>query len=295
MSQALRQPPAKIDVKMYEEHSSPVWWCAGCGDFGVLKALKIALSELGIAPQDLALVTGIGCSGKIGTYMNGNNFHGTHGRILPIATGVRIANPSLTVIGLGGDGDGYAIGLGHLPHTVRRNLNITYIVMDNQTYGLTKGQVSPTSDPFYKTSTTPEGNIEAAVNPLAIALAAGATFVARAFSANQKSQVDIMKAGIQHEGFALINIFSPCVTYNKVNTYKWFRDNACDLAAEGHDPKNHKQALEAAFRSDKLPLGIFYQIDRPTFEAARPGARETPMVDLPIEGQDHTGLLKDFA
>lgn len=283
-----------VDFDMYEEHSSPIWWCAGCGDFGVLKAVKQALVDLGIRPEDLALVTGIGCSGKIGTYMNGNDFRGTHGRVLPIATGIRIANQDLTVVGLGGDGDGYAIGMGHLPHAVRRNIDVAYIVMNNQTYGLTKGQTSPTSDPSYRTTTTPEGNIEAPVNPLAIALASGATFVARAFAGSMKQQVDIIKAGIEHEGFALIDIFSPCVTYNKVNTYRWFRENTLDLAAEGHDPSDFRQALDAAYRTDRLPLGIFYRADRPTWERARPGASEIPMASRPIEGIDHGGLLRAF-
>ena len=288
------ETPEEITVELYEEHASPVWWCAGCGDFGVLKAVKQALVDLGIHPRDVATVSGIGCSGKIGTYMNGNDFHATHGRILPVATGVKIANQDLTVMGMGGDGDGYAIGLGHMPHAVRRNIDMTYVVMDNQTYGLTKGQASPTSDEQMKTSTTPEGNIEAPINPLAIALASGATFVARAYSANMKQQVEILKAGIRHKGFALIDIFSPCVTYNKVNTYKWFRDTVIELEKNGHDPKSFPMALEAAYRTDKLPTGIFYQVERPSYERARPGASETPLARQPVDGIDYGHLLEEF-
>lgn len=289
------ESPRDIDVKLYEEHSSPVWWCPGCGDFGVLKAIKLALVDLQIAPKDVALITGIGCSGKLDVYMNGNSFRGTHGRLLPIATGVQLANRDLTVIGMGGDGDGYAIGLGHVPHGIRRNIDMTYIVMNNQIYGLTKGQVSPTSDLSLETTTTPEGNTEGAINPLAIALASGATFVARAFAANQQQQVEIMKAGIRHKGFALIDIFSPCVTYNKVNTYQWYRENTYDLAEAGHDPNNFEHALKAVYRADKLALGVIYQAQRPTFERARPGATDEAMVKLPLDGQDLGFLIEEFA
>ena len=293
MTEAVQRAPS-FDPRIYEEHSSPVWWCAGCGDFGVLKAVKQALVELDIHPERVAMVSGIGCSGKIGTYMNGNDFRGTHGRVLPIATGISVANQDLVVLGLGGDGDGYAIGMGHLPHAIRRNVDVTYIVMDNQMYGLTKGQVSPTSDLQHRTTTSPEGNIEAPINPLAIALASGGTFVARAYSANMKEQVEVIKAGIAHEGFALIDIFSPCVTYNKVNTYQWFRDKVVELEKLGHDRGNFVMALQAAYRTDKLPTGIFYQVERPSFGAARPGASETPLARQRIDGIDYGHLLEEF-
>src|SRR5271155_4127941 len=180
---------------------TPSWWCPGCGDYGVLSALKSALAELGETPQNVAFVSGIGCSGKISGYLHAYAFHGVHGRALPVATGVKLANRNLTVIAAGGDGDGYAIGAGHFVHALRRNPDITYIVMDNQTYGLTKGQSSPTSSTGYVTGTSPGGHPEAPINGLALALAAGATFLARGFSAQPKQLVEMIKKAIAHRGF----------------------------------------------------------------------------------------------
>src|SRR4051794_299350 len=187
-------------------------WCPGCGDFSIQAAIQRAAANVGLEPEGLALVSGIGCSGRISGYVNAYGFHGVHGRSLPIAQGVKMANRELTVIAAGGDGDGFAIGMGHTVHAIRRNIDLTYIVMDNQIYGLTKGQTSPRSSEGFKTKSTPSGSIESALSPLEVALAAGATFIAQSFSSNLKQLTSLIEAGMKHKGFSFINVFSPCVT-----------------------------------------------------------------------------------
>ena len=259
------------DYKTPEES----WWCPGCGDFGVLAALQKALHELEIRPENIALVAGIGCSGKIGNYVNSYNIHVTHGRTMPAALGLKLANRELTVIAAGGDGDGYAIGMGHFMHAVRRNADITYIVMDNQIYGLTKGQTSPTSAHGFETKSTPAGNIEHNVRPLQLAVAGGATFVAQGFSSNQKQLVDIFKQAIQHKGFSLVNTQSPCVTFNKVNTYAWFKQKLVDVEkVEGYDPTSRVAAMTLLSQHDEMVTGIIYRNEIETFEQQLPGFRE---------------------
>jgi 2-oxoglutarate ferredoxin oxidoreductase subunit beta len=247
--------------------ATPSWWCPGCGDFGVLASLKSACAELSLNPKDVAFVSGIGCSGKISGYLHSYAFHGVHGRALPVATAVKLANNGLTVIAAGGDGDGFAIGAGHFLHAVRRNANITYIVMDNQTYGLTKGQSSPTSDLGYVTGTSPGGNPDAPLNGMAVALSAGGTFIARGFSAQPKKLIDLIKAAIEHPGFSVVEVMSPCVTYNKHNTFAWFKDNVFDVTQiEGYDNTNRQHAFEALTAEGKIPLGIIYQTQRASFD-----------------------------
>jgi 2-oxoglutarate ferredoxin oxidoreductase subunit beta len=247
--------------------ATPSWWCPGCGDYGVLAALKSALADLALQPKDVAFVSGIGCSGKISGYLHSYAFHGVHGRALPVATAVKLANRNLTVIAAGGDGDGFAIGAGHFLHAVRRNANITYIVMDNQTYGLTKGQSSPTSDLGYVTGTSPGGNPDAPLNGMAVALAAGGTFIARGFSAQPKALVEIMKQAVEHDGFSVVEVMSPCVTYNKHNTYAWFKENVFDVSQiEGYDNTNRNHAFEALTAGGKIPLGVIYRQDRATLD-----------------------------
>jgi 2-oxoglutarate/2-oxoacid ferredoxin oxidoreductase subunit beta len=247
--------------------ATPSWWCAGCGDFGVLAALKQACAELGLQPKDVAFISGIGCSGKISGYLHSYAFHGVHGRALPTATAVKLANRDLTVIVAGGDGDGYAIGAGHFLHAVRRNPNMTYIVMDNQTYGLTKGQSSPTSMLGYLSGTSPAGNPDAPLNGLAVALAAGGTFIARAFSSEPKAMVEMIVEGVRHPGFAIVEVMSPCVTFNKVNTYKWFKENVYHVSdVENYDATNRAKAFEILTQTGKIPLGVFYRETRATFD-----------------------------
>jgi 2-oxoglutarate ferredoxin oxidoreductase subunit beta len=247
--------------------ATPSWWCAGCGDYGVLSALKQAMAELGKQPKDVAFVSGIGCSGKISGYLHSYAFHGVHGRALPVATAVKLANRDLTVIAAGGDGDGYAIGAGHFLHAVRRNPNMTYIVMDNQTYGLTKGQSSPTSASGYVTGTSPQGNPDAPINGLAVALAAGGSFLARGFSAHPKILVDLIKQAVEFEGFSVVEVMSPCVTYNKINTYAWFKENVFYVNERPeYDPADRAHAFDVLMKSEKIPLGVIFKDERPTFE-----------------------------
>jgi len=248
--------------------NTPSWWCPGCGDFGVIAALKQAAAELDMRPKDVAFVSGIGCSGKISGYFNSYALHGVHGRALPAATAIKLANKDLTVIVAGGDGDGYAIGAGHFLHAVRRNPDVTYVVMDNQTYGLTKGQSSPTSALGYVTGTSPAGNPDAPINGLAIALAAGGTFIARGFSSEPKAMVELIKAAVKHPGFAIVEVMSPCVTFNKVNTYKWFKDNVYHVTDDaGYDPTNRSHAFDVLLKPGKIPLGLIYHEIRPTLES----------------------------
>ncbi len=265
--------------------ATPSWWCPGCGDYGVLSALKSALAELALQPKDVAFVSGIGCSGKISGYLHSYAFHGVHGRALPVATAVKLANRDLTVIAAGGDGDGYAIGAGHFVHAVRRNPDITYIVMDNQTYGLTKGQSSPTSASGYVASVSPNGNPDEPLNGLALALAAGASFIARGFSAQPKALVELLKAAIQHKGFSIVEVLSPCVTYNKVNTYAWFKEHVDDVTGRpAYAPADRAAAFASLTADGPIPLGIIYQNARPTLEE-RIGLKEEPIARLDLDAR----------
>ena len=254
-----------IDLKLadYKSDEKPTW-CPGCGDFGVLNAVYNALLEQGNHPKDIVSVSGIGCSSRIPFFMNSYGFHGVHGRAMPISAGIKSANPDLHVITLGGDGDAFAIGASHLLHAARRNVDLTYIIMDNAVYGLTKGQTSPTSDYGYATKTTPKGSKDAPLNPLLLALAAGASFVGRAFSARPKELTSMILEAIEHPGFAIIDAYSPCPTFNKINTFKSYRELTADLPAD-HDPTDFVQAINRAAVMDPLYLGVFYKSVRPTF------------------------------
>jgi 2-oxoglutarate ferredoxin oxidoreductase subunit beta len=270
-------------------------WCPGCGDFGIQVAVKQALTNLQIEPHMVAIIAGIGCSGKLTHWVNTYGLHSLHGRTLPPATAVKFANPKLTVIADGGDGDGYGIGMGHFIHTIRRNVDITYLVHNNMVYGLTKGQAAPTSMKGYKSPSTPFGVIEQPVNPMALALAAGATFVARGSAGDAIHLTKIIEAGIKHKGFALIDIFQPCVTFNKINTYAFFMQNCYKLETDPNfDPSNFQMAMEKALQTDKLPIGIFYQASRPTYEEEDPGHSETAAVDLDISNIDITKPMERF-
>lgn len=244
-------------------------WCPGCGDFGVLKAMQSAAANLGLDPHQTVLATGIGCSGNITAYFRSFGFHGIHGRALPAATGIKLANPELTVLVAGGDGDGFGIGLGHFLHTARRNVDVTYIVMDNQVYGLTKGQTSPTTPAKMHTKASPLGPMADPLSPLELAITGGATFVAQGFSGDMKQLVALIEAGVRHKGFSLINIQSPCVTYNHLQDYGFFREHKADIAAEGHDPSDRDAALAIARDRSRVPTGLLYQTDRPVFGGDR--------------------------
>jgi 2-oxoglutarate ferredoxin oxidoreductase subunit beta len=256
----------ELPVELFKGPVDPDW-CPGCGDFGVLNGVKQAAAKLGIKPENLLVVSGIGCSSNLPGYVNAYGIHSLHGRAVPVATGAHLANTDLNVIITGGDGDGYGIGVGHLLHAMRRNLNITYLVMDNQIYGLTTGQTSPTTHLGQKTKSTPQGNIENPLNPLALALTAGASFVARAFSGETKHMAETIAAAIEHKGFSLVDIFSPCVTYNKVNTYPFFKERVYKLEDENWDTSDFHKSMQKAFEwGDKIPLGVLYKTDMPTYE-----------------------------
>ena len=247
-------------------------WCPGCGDFGVLNGLQRACADLGIQPHEIMTVSGIGCSSNFPGYFNSYGMHTLHGRSLAVATGVKMANHDMNVIVTGGDGDGYGIGGNHFMHTARRNVNLTYIVMNNQIYGLTTGQLSPTSCMDMRTKSTPFGSIEPPINPITMAIMAGATFVARAFSGEPRYLAEIMKQAIQHKGFALVDIFSPCVTFNRDNTTPFFRQRITKLEDEGHDSSDWKTACEKALVwDDTIYAGLFYKKEgQPTLEEQEP-------------------------
>ena len=246
-------------------------WCPGCGDFGVLNSLQRACAELGKQPHELLVVSGIGCSSNVPGYFNAYGMHTLHGRSLAVATGAKLANHDLTVVVTGGDGDGYGIGGNHFTHTARRNVDLTYVVMNNQIYGLTTGQISPTSSEGMKTKSTPFGSVEAPINPITAAIMNGASFVARGYSADPKHLANLMKQAIQHRGFALIDIFSPCVTFNHDNDYAFFKPRVTKLENEEHDPGDWKEACEKAMLwGETIYIGLFYQVPRPALEDHEP-------------------------
>ncbi|WP_442600872.1 2-oxoacid:ferredoxin oxidoreductase subunit beta [Paenibacillus sp. KN14-4R] len=273
-------------------------WCPGCGDFSVQAAIQRAAANVGLEPEDLAVVSGIGCSGRISGYINAYGLHGVHGRSLPIAQGLKMANRELTVLASGGDGDGFAIGMGHTVHAIRRNIDITYIVMDNQIYGLTKGQPSPRSAEGFKTKGAPQGTLEQALAPLEMALAAGATFVAQSFSSNLKQLTAVIEEGMKHKGFSMINVFSPCVTFNKVNTYDWFKENVVDLESiPDYDPSNRAMAMTKLMETNGMLTGIIYQNkDRASYDASVPNFKDEALAkqDLKISEADFQKLVAEF-
>ncbi|MFP3846519.1 2-oxoacid:ferredoxin oxidoreductase subunit beta [Priestia filamentosa] len=254
-------------------------WCPGCGDFSVQASIQRAAANLGLLPENMVVVSGIGCSGRISGYIRSYGLHGIHGRSLPIAQGVKMANRDLTVIASGGDGDGYAIGVGHTIHAMRRNIDLTYIVMDNQIYGLTKGQTSPRSATGFVTKSTPRGTIEKTLSPTELAVTSGATFVAQGFSADLKGLTALIEAGIQHKGFSFINVFSPCVTYNKVNTYDWFKEHLTNLTEiEDYDSSSRELAMETLIEHESLVKGIIYQDkERQSYQDLANGYAEQPL------------------
>lgn len=273
-------------------------WCPGCGDFSVQAAIQRAAANVGLEPDQLAVISGIGCSGRISGYIHSYGLHGTHGRALPIAQGVKMANKDLTVIAAGGDGDGFAIGLAHTIHAIRRNIDITYIVMDNQIYGLTKGQTSPRSSAGFVTKSTPDGSIEPALSPMELALTSGATFVAQGFSSDIKELTALIEAGIKHKGFAFINVFSPCVTYNKINTYDWFKENLFKLSdVENYDPSNRTLAMNTLMEHNGLVTGLIYQnTEQPSYQEQIHGYAEQPLIqqDLRLSDELFNELVEEF-
>jgi 2-oxoglutarate ferredoxin oxidoreductase subunit beta len=255
-----------MDAHVFDIGEIDIAWCPGCGDYGILNVLKRTLAELNIAPENLVMVSGIGQAAKIPHYFKTHFFNGLHGRALPPATAIKAANPSMTVIAESGDGDMYGEGGNHFIHTIRRNPNITNIVHNNMVYGLTKGQASPTSQLGFKTPVQVSGVFLEPFNPLAVAIALDAGFVARAFVGDVEQTKEILKKAITHKGYALVDIFQPCVTFNKLNTWQWFKEHTYYLE-DSHNPNDRIAAFKRAVEEDKLPLGIFYiNPNKSTFE-----------------------------
>jgi 2-oxoglutarate ferredoxin oxidoreductase subunit beta len=287
-----------LGVKDFKGRADPDW-CPGCGDFGVLHALKQDIAELGLYPNEVLTVSGIGCSSNLPGYINTYGMHTLHGRALAVATGAQLANHRLKVIVTGGDGDGYGIGGNHFLHTMRRNVDLTYIVMDNQVYGLTTGQVSPTSIKGMKTKSTPFGSVENQVNPIPLAIAGGATYVARGFTGQIRHLTELIKGGIQHKGFALIDTFSPCVTFNKDNTHEFFKQRTRKLEDQAHDPTDFMHAMERGYEwGEEIPIGLFFKRDdlpsldqlEPVLEDDTPLARRPLGIDVETAGS----LIKEL-
>jgi 2-oxoglutarate ferredoxin oxidoreductase subunit beta len=280
-----------LGVKDFKGRADPDW-CPGCGDFGVLHALKQAIAELGLYPNEVLTVSGIGCSSNLPGYINTYGMHTLHGRALAVATGAQLANHRLKVIVTGGDGDGYGIGGNHFLHTMRRNVDLTYIVMDNQVYGLTTGQVSPTSIKGMKTKSTPFGSVENQVNPIPLAIAGGATYVARGFTGQIRHLTELIKGGIQHRGFSLIDTFSPCVTFNKDNTHEFFKQRTRKLEDQAHDPTDFMHAIERGYEwGEEIPIGLFWKReDLPSLDQLEPVLED----DTPL-ARRRLGIDRDTA
>lgn len=268
-------------------------WCPGCGNFPILNIVKMALAELDILPQGVVMCSGIGQAAKTPHYLRVNYFNGLHGRALPPATAIKIANPQLTVIAESGDGDTYGEGGNHFLHAIRRNPDITNIVHNNMVYGLTKGQASPTSEKGMKTPIQVGGVVMEPFNPLTTAITLGATFVARVFSGDIMQSKEIIKAAIRHKGYALVDVFQPCVVFNKQNTYQWFKENTYYLD-EVHDKTDKMKALELAFNMEHMPLGILYQSPgRPSYETlVRTG--DEPLYERAMKREKLDELIQSY-
>ncbi len=273
-------------------------WCPGCGDYQIWIALKQALVELDIPPHDVLLVSGIGCSSKAPYWIKTYGFNGIHGRPLPVAQAAKLANHKLTVIAISGDGDGYGEGGNHFLHAMRRNVDITYLVFNNHVYGLTKGQTSPTSDEGFHTKITPHGAIEKPLNPLATAVASHCSFISRAFAGFKEDILymkELIKQAIQHKGFALVDILQPCVSFNHINTYQFYRERIYRLEGEGHDVHDKAAAMAKSQEwGEKIPLGVFYKQERGTYRDKLPQIKDTPLVFHDIHNTRVLPLMKRY-
>jgi len=280
-----------MDHTVFNMGDIDIAWCPGCGNFSILSSLELALAELDIPPEKLVVVSGIGQAAKIPHYFKTHFFNGLHGRALPPATAIKVVNPELTVIAESGDGDMYGEGGNHFLHTIRRNPNITNIVHNNMVYGLTKGQASPTSQLGFRTPVQVKGVILEPFNPLSLAITLGAPFVARAFAGDVEQTKDILKKAISHEGYALVDILQPCVSFNKVNTFQWFKENSYYLE-ESYNPEDREKALQISLQQDRLPLGIIYSCKgKRTFEE-NIGIYDRDAIPLSLRKMDRKDNLK---
>jgi 2-oxoglutarate ferredoxin oxidoreductase subunit beta len=269
-------------------------WCPGCGNFAILMTAKQALTELKLKPEEVVAVTGIGCHGKFTDYIKVNGIHTIHGRVLPIATAIKLTNHDLTVLGFAGDGDAFNIGMGHFAHAARRNINMTYVIHDNLIYGLTTGQTSPTSKQGFVSKTSPRGEWSIAINPLTQALTAHASFVARTFAGEPKHMKKVLIDAIRHDGFAMVDVLQPCVSFNKVNTYQYYRERVYKLEDEKHDTGDLNKAYARAEEwGKKIPIGVFYKEDRPAYRYNFPVLKKGCLVKQPLE-RDMEALFTEF-
>lgn len=285
-----------MDPITFDVGDIDIAWCPGCGNFGILKAVKEVLAELGIRPQDLVMVSGIGQAAKTPQYLKTNYFNGLHGRSLPVATAIKAANPGLVVIADSGDGCMYGEGGNHLLHAIRRNPDITCLVHNNMVYGLTKGQASPTTQIGFRTTIQTRGVFLEPFNPLATAVALDASFVAGAFAGDAEETKEILKRAIRHRGFSLVDIFQPCVSYNRINTFKWFKDNTYYLD-DSYDPHDRRGAFAKAIEHGKLPLGVIYIKEKLTFEGELPPYKDgdlTPLFRRDVDPVRLAQLMESF-
>ncbi|MBI4129903.1 2-oxoacid ferredoxin oxidoreductase [Candidatus Roizmanbacteria bacterium] len=267
-------------------------WCPGCGNFGIWGSLKNAFIKLGWRPDSFAIVYGVGCSGNMNDFMKAYGLHSLHGRALPNAIGIRLANHNLPVLVTAGDGDLLGEGGNHFMHACRGNYDITVVLHNNQVYGLTTGQVSPTSLKGTKSKSTPAGLIEEPIHPTALAITQGATFVAQGFAGDQPHLTELILAGIQHKGFAVINTYQPCVTFNKLNTYQWFRERIYKLD-ESHNKTDKMGALTKAMEQEKIPLGVLYQVEKQTYEESLTQLQHGPLIGQ-TQKRPIDGLMQEF-
>ena len=292
---AEEQPFVQLTARDFKGKVDPDW-CPGCGDFGVLNSIQRACAELGLRPHEILAISGIGCSSNLPGYFNSYAMHTLHGRSLAFATGAKMANHNLNVIATGGDGDGYGIGGNHFTHTARRNVDLTYVVMNNQIYGLTTGQISPTSRDGMKTKSTPFGSVEMPINPITTAIMNGATYVARGYSGDVRHLTELIKGGIQHKGFALIDIFSPCVTFNNDNGHPFFKERVRTLEDEGHDTADWKTACEKAMLwGDTIYTGLFFKVgSQESLDQREPVLERGPMAhrELGISEEQGKRLIR---
>lgn len=286
----------KYDLKSsdFNTRRKPTW-CTGCGNYGIWNSLKKAFINLNLMPHEIVAVYGIGCSGNGVNFLKTCAFHTLHGRTLPVATGVKLANHKLNVLVMSGDGDGVGIGGNHFIHTCRRNINITHLLHDNKIYGLTTGQASPTSDTGLKTRSTPSGVLEMPVNPVLLALASGATFVARGFAGDIKHLSEIIVKAIKHKGYSFIDILQPCITFNKAYDYNFYRERIYKLEElKNYDNKNLDEAIKKSMDVEKIPVGIFYRVEKTVYEEKLKQIERKPLVDHIITDIDINRLLNRY-
>lgn len=286
-------PNEILNIQSYTSSYKPTW-CPGCGNFAIFIAVKSALVTLGLKPHEVVMVFGIGCSSNGANFYKLYSYHGIHGRTLPSACGIKLSNHKLTVIADAGDGDAFGEGGNHFIHAPRGNLDITYLTHDNRMFSLTTGQVSPTSERGMKTVTTPDGAIEIPLNPIALALVNGATFVAQGFSGDIPGLTEIIIKALKHKGFSFVNILQVCVTFNKINTLDWYKERVYKLEDTDHDISSYGKALATTLKpQEKIPTGVIYQVEKPIYEENLAQIKDIPLVQQKIDNIDiRKGLEK---